>query len=135
MVIHDSIPLFLGRERTLQISQKQKDSRGSGSIVVRHVPPAAPTVLDIYMGGNMSYVSYFYSAEGKSQIILIYTFSAEPGQIYLRWPKGSREVGLRRLHLQSDDYNISLAFDAPSVPATATHLSLADIDFVHQRKH
>ncbi|KAM3510113.1 hypothetical protein MY11210_006030 [Beauveria gryllotalpidicola] len=143
-----SIPLGLGREQTLHICQKPKNSGGgfmaalqslasgisrSGAIHVQHVPAGAPAVLDVCADENMSHnVTNDYT--NKTQTIVINTVSAEPVQIYLRWPKGSNEAGLGRLHLQSSDYNINLELDAPSVPAGATHLSLADIDFVPARE-
>ncbi|KAM3499067.1 hypothetical protein MY10362_007653 [Beauveria mimosiformis] len=143
-----SIPLVLGREQTLHIRQKPKNSSGgfiaalqsfasgiprSGAIHVQHVPAGAPAVLDVCADEKMSHnVTDDYT--DKTQTIVINTVSTEPVHIYLRWPKGSKEVGLGRLHLQSGDYNINLELDAPSVPATATHLSLADIDFVPARE-
>ncbi|KAM3440030.1 hypothetical protein NHJ13734_003465 [Beauveria thailandica] len=143
-----SIPLVLGRERTLHIWQKPRNSSGgfiaalqsfasgiprSGAIHVQHVPAGAAAVLDVCANEKVSHnVTDDYT--DKTQTIVINTVSAEPVQIYLRWPKGSKEAGLGRLHLQSGDYNINLELDAPSVPATATHLSLADIDFVPARE-
>ncbi|KAM3538600.1 hypothetical protein ARSEF1564_008482 [Beauveria bassiana] len=143
-----SIPLVLGREQTLHIWQKPKNSGGgllatlqslassisrSGAIQVQHVPAGTPAVLDVCADEKISH-NVTNKCSDKTQTIVINTVSAEPVQIYLRWPKGSKEVGLGRLHLQSGDYNISLELDAPSVPATATHLSLADIDFVPARE-
>lgn len=143
-----SIPLVLGREQTLHIWQKPKNSGGgfiatlqslasgisrSGAIHVQHVPTGAPAVLDVCADERISH-NVTNKCSDKTQTIVINTVSAEPVQIYLRWPKGSKEVGLGRLHLQSGDYNINLELDAPTVPATATHLSLADIDFVPARE-
>ncbi|OAA40399.1 hypothetical protein BBO_05983 [Beauveria brongniartii RCEF 3172] len=143
-----SIPLVLGREQTLHIRQKPKNSSGgfiaalqsfasgiprSGAIHVQHVPAGAPAVLDVCADQKMTHnVTDDYT--DKTQTVVINTVSTEPVQIYLRWPKGSKEAGLGRLHLQSGDYNINLELDAPSVPATATHLSLSDIDFVPARE-
>ncbi|KAM3459992.1 hypothetical protein NHJ6243_006332 [Beauveria neobassiana] len=143
-----SIPLVLGREQTLHVWQKPKNSGGgllatlqslassisrSGAIHVQHVLAGTPAVLDVCAYEKISH-NVTNKCSDKTQTIVINTVSAEPVQIYLRWPKGSKEVGLGRLHLQSGDYNINLELDAPSVPATATHLSLADVDFVPARE-
>ncbi|KAM3476938.1 hypothetical protein MY5147_002950 [Beauveria neobassiana] len=143
-----SIPLVLGREQTLHVWQKPKNSGGgllatlqslassisrSGAIHVQHVLAGTPAVLDVCAYEKISH-NVTNKCSDKTQTIVINTVSAEPVQIYLRWPKGSKEVGLGRLHLQSGDYNINLKLDAPSVPATATHLSLADVDFVPARE-
>ncbi|EGX88240.1 hypothetical protein CCM_08283 [Cordyceps militaris CM01] len=141
-----SVPLSLGRDRTLHIQQKQKSSGlfgtlqslasgwRSGTIHVQHVPAGAPAVLDVCSDQHASSPDVQNDATDKAQTVVITTASAEPVQIYLRWPRGTKEVGLAQLTLQASDYTIKFDLDVPSVPPGRAHLSLADVDFVPARE-
>ncbi|OAA54175.1 hypothetical protein ISF_08402 [Cordyceps fumosorosea ARSEF 2679] len=135
-----SIPISLGSERSLHIQQKQKSSSflgtlqslvsgaPSGAIHVQNVPAGAGAVVEVCGQPTASHDVRNNSVD-KTQTIVVNTVSAEPLQIYLRWPKGAEEVGLDQLKLQSSDYHIKWDIETPNVPAGAKHLSPADVDF------
>ncbi len=135
-----SIPISLGSERSLHIQQKQKSSSflgtlqslvsgaPSGAIHVQHVLAGAGAVVEVCGQPTASHDVRNNSVD-KMQTIVVNTVSAEPLQIYLRWPKGAEEVGLDQLKLQSSDYHIKWDIETPNVSAGAKHLSPADVDF------
>ncbi|XWW96206.1 hypothetical protein V2A60_004179 [Cordyceps javanica] len=135
-----SIPISLGSDRSLHIQQKQKSSgllgalqslaigARSGAIHVQHVPAGTPAVVDV-CGDPAASHDVRNDWDGNTQTIVVNTISAEPVKIYLRWPKGSKEVGLQQLKLQSSDYPIKWDIETPNIPAKAKHLSPTDVDF------
>ncbi|OAA53324.1 hypothetical protein ISF_08805 [Cordyceps fumosorosea ARSEF 2679] len=127
-----SIPIRLGRDRTLHIQQKPKSgittaggllgalqsitssiASRSGAIHLQHVPADAPAVLDVLGAPGTSH-DVQNDITDSAQTIVVHTAPAEPLQIYLRWPRDA--VGLARLHLQTADYPIRSAIEAPPPP-------------------
>ncbi len=137
-----SLPLSLGRERSLHIVQKQKSSGlfstlqsftsgfRSGNLHIQQVPAGTPAVLDVCADQQYSH-QVTNEITDKRQSIVIHTASAEPVQIYLRWPK---DAGLERLQVATADYHIKSDIEMPSIPGSVTHLSPADVDFLPARE-
>lgn len=137
-----SLPLSLGRERSLHVVQKQKSGGlfstvqfftsgfRSGTLHIEQVPAGAPAVLDVCADQQYSH-QVTNDMTDKRQSIVIHTASGEPVQIYLRWPK---DAGLERLQVGTADYDIKSDIEMPSVPGGATHLPPADVDFVPARE-
>lgn len=141
-----SVPIAIGRDRSLHVEQKQKGSTGlfgilssiasgsqlSGTIHIQHVPADAAGAVEVCADRVVGH-DVKDDTTGTSQSIVVTTDAKEPVDIFIRIPT-SEKGGFDKLHVQAANYRIKSEIETPSAPPEKNaHLSPADVDFVPAR--